>query len=459
MERAIAQSTDQSSIPHLKPGFFGRLKVVFQFQNDALGLFDDLASRGDIVLMEVWGIKQYVMFHPDMYHEIMVEKVGSFHKDAQYTSAKKGLAFFLGQGLLTTDGDFWRRQRRLASPAFHTRRIEAYAGVMVEDTLRMLETWRSGQTLDIDDQMMRLTLGIVARTLFNTDMTDDARTIGDALTILQQMFSEADLMPTWWPRRKQGLRRRAVESMNEVVYRMIRERHKAGDPDYGDLLSMLMLAEDEDGHRMSDQQLRDEAVTIMLAGHETTANALNWTWVLLSQHPQIEARLHAELDSVLNGAPPTLADLKRLPYTEMVIKESMRLYPPAYGLSRVAIEDVTIGGHVIPARSIVNVLPYNVQRDPRWWDDPLTFNPERWASGDEPRHKFAYLPFGAGQRICIGQSFAMMEACLLLATIAQRYQLRVAPGKRIVPEPLITLRPKGGLQMQLIEREAVRVLA
>ncbi|MDX1993154.1 MAG: cytochrome P450 [bacterium] len=442
------------NITHIKPGFFGRLKLIYDFSRNPIAVFENLQKHGDMVLLELFGSRQYVMFHPDMYHDVLVNEAEKFHKDAQYTSEEIGLAFFLGQGLLTSNGDFWKRQRKLAQPAFHTRRINAYAETMVEYTTKMLDGWQNGEIRDIDEEMMRVTLNIVAKTLFNAEIAEDAERIGRALTTLQHMFTEMDLFPAWWPKPKRRLYQQALDDLNDVVYRMMNERRKNGTiEDEGDLLSMLMLAEDENGERMSDRQVRDEAVTIILAGHETTANALNWTWYLLSQHPQIEAKLHDEIDSVLQGRVPTLADLRQLPYTEVVIKEAMRLYPPAYGISRWAIAEAEVGGYTIPAKSVANVLAYNVHRDSRWWDEPLAFRPERWESGEEPRHRYAYIPFGGGPRVCIGQSFAMMEACLLLATIAQRYRLSLAPGKRVIPEPLITLRPKNGLQMRLTERQ------
>lgn len=446
------------TIPTIKPGFFGRLKLIFDFERDAIAVFDSLMQHGDILCLELFGTKQYVMFHPDMYHDVLVSN--TFIKDGQYTSERKGMAYFLGKGLLTSNDDFWRRQRKLASPAFHTKRIDAYAETMVNFSLQTVDAWRDNEIRDIDHEMMKLTLRIVTKTLFDTDMADDARRIGDALMVLQYMFNDADLLPDWWPKLKRKQREAARQDLDDVVYPMINERRSAGEiEDRGDLLSMLMLAEDEDGNRMSDKQVRDESVTIILAGHETTANALNWTWYLLAQHPEIEAKLHEELDTVLQGTPPTLADLRRLPYTEMVIKESMRLYPPAYGVSRISTEDTNVAGYDIPKGSVVNVLSYSVQRDPRWWDEPERFMPERFANGGGAKHRYAYIPFGGGPRVCIGQSFAMMEACLLLATIAQRYSLALAPGKKVMTETLITLRPKNGLQMRLKERETIKVLA
>jgi cytochrome P450 len=270
---------------------------------------------------------------------------------------------------------------------------------------------------------------------------------------VQGVAGPPTLIPTRIPTPHELRRRRAGRLLDEIVYRFIREWREKGQ-DNGDLLSMLLLAEDDEGNRMSDQQARDEAVTLFLAGHETTANTLNWTWYLLAQHPEVEARLHAELDTVLDGRPPVLADLANLPYVEMVIKESMRLYPPAWIIGRQAIEEVEIGGYFVPKGTDVNMVIYQVHHDGRWWPEPEAFKPERFSPENEVNlHKHAYIPFSAGPRVCIGNSFAMMEARLLLATIAQRYRLSLDAGQRVEMNPMITLNPMGGLPMNVAARE------
>lgn len=435
------------------------LHTLREVERDPLAYLQQATQRyGDLWQMETGPMRQVIISHPDHIYEVCVRQADQFHKDRDYSDTRRGLARFLGNGLLTSDGEFWKRQRKLVAPAFHTRRISAYAETMIERTLHMLDGWEGQRELDVDAEMMRLTLQIVVKALFNADITEEAERVGDAMTVLQYMagsnsFSIEALLPEWLPTPKRFRENRAVSDLDGIVYPLIAERRASGE-DKGDLLSMLLLSEDEDGGRMSDKQVRDEAVTLFLAGHETTANTLNWTWMLLAQHPEVEARLHAEIDAVLGDRPPKLADLKQLPYAEQVIKESMRLYPPAYAFGRMALNDVEIDGYVIPQGSSVGVISYLAHRDPRWWDEPERFNPDRFSPEHEPHiRRYSYLPFGAGPRICIGNSFAMMEAHLLLVAVAQRYQLRLAPGQVVEPEPLITLRPKNGLHMRLEARE------
>ncbi len=444
---------------------FAIMRLNSELKRDLIGMLANWFHQyGDIVKVEILGGRQYIVTHPDQLHEVLVTKADKFHKDADYTDPNRGMARFLGNGLLTSDGEFWKRQRRLAAPAFHAKRIAAYADTMVAVTQQRLDHWQDNSRLALDEEMMRATLDIVTKALFNVDVSDAARRIGDAVTVLQYMAAEGNsllslLIPHWVPTPQRRREARSVRDLDEIVYGLIRQRREAGTPDLGDLLSMLMLAQDEDGSHMSDKQVRDEVVTIFLAGHETTANTLNWTFYLLAQHPDVEAQLHHELDTVLAGQPPALEDLKRLPYTEMVVKESMRLYPPAYGVGRVAIEDTTIGGFDVPVGTNVGIFTYFAHRDPRWWDDPEEFNPERFSPENEPNiPRYAYLPFGAGPRVCIGNSFAMMETQIMLATIAQQYQLRLAEGQKVIPEPLITLRPKGGLRMIAQQRQPEQAL-
>lgn len=424
-----------------------------KFQRDLFGMLADLIGRyGDLVHVQIGGVHAFIVTHPEHLHQVTTTEADRYIKGDDYTHPERGLAYFLGSGLIVTDGEFWKRQRRLVAPALHAKRVEGYAETMVEYTLRHLDGWRDGAVLDVDSSMMTLTSAIVAKTLFNADVERDAKAVGDAMTTLQHANAGFDLIPKRIPTPGHLRERRALQTLDAIIYRIIEEWRQQGE-DRGDLLSMLLLARDEDGEPMSDKQVRDEAMTLFLAGHETTANALNWTWVLLSQNPEVERRLHDELDSVLQGEPPTLADLKRLPYTEMVIKESMRIYPPAWGFGRKAAVDTRLGGYDIPAGSAVNCGVIHVHRDPRWWPNPMRFDPLRFDPAREHiAPKYAYMPFGGGPRICIGNTFAMMEARLLLATIASRYRLLLPSGTTIHPEPLITLRPKGGLRMRLARR-------
>lgn len=440
-------------------GIVDQLKFFNGFKDNSIAHFAPMfAEYGDFFMFRMGNEHIYLISNPDAIYEILVANHAKFHKGAFYRDEVRGLARFLGNGLLTSDGEFWKRQRKLTAPALHAKRIEAYAGTMVEVTERMLDRWAGRDALDVDSEMMHATLEIVAKTLFNVDMRgENADRIGDALTVLQHHMGGMSLIPNWVPTLGKYRAGRAVEVMDGIVYDLITERRQTND-DLGDLLSMLLLARDDDGKGMSDEQVRDEAITLLLAGHETTANALNWTWMLLAQNPEAETKLHEELDTVLGGRAPTLADLKQLPYTEMVVKESMRLYPPAFSFSRMAIEDAVIHGYDVPKGSDLNIFTWFTHRDPRWWDAPEQFRPERFRPENEASiPRYAYLPFGGGPRVCIGNSFAMMEARLMLATMARRYQLRLTQEQHVELEPLITLRPKGGLQMRVEQRETVRV--
>ena len=411
---------------------------------------------GPISRLRVGPFWAYVIAHPDYVREVLISQAANFPK-ARLSQLILGK--FLGQGLLLSNGDLHRQQRALIQPAFHARRIEAYGQTMVEYTEKMLADWRPGQVLDIDHEMMRLTMFIVAKTLFDADVSETAERAGAAIQELQEAanleYKRSFAMPMWLPTPNNRRIRRATAMVDEVVEGIITERRAAAKDgqleDTGDLLSMLLLARTEDGRPMDDRQIRDEAVTLFAAGHDTTANALTWTWYYLAQHPGVEACLFTELQAVLNGRAPTVADLRDLPYTEMVIKESMRLRPPAWILNgRTALEDIRIGGYTIPAGSTVFVSPFQLHRLPEYFPDPERFDPERFAPESEKKlPRYAYLPFGAGPRICIGNSFAIMEARLILAAVAQRFCLDMVPGQTVEMSPLITLSPAGGLRMKV----------
>lgn len=422
------------------------LRVTGDPLNVMLGWFK---QHGDIVHLQ-FGETAHVYFlaHPDHFHTVLVEKADQFYKAGSYKDEKRGLARILGNGLVTSDGDYWRRQRKLIQPAFHARRIEAYAEEMVKLTLRVLQSWQDGKTVDVNDTMMRLTLAIVAKTILDTDINADAEKIAEAVTVFQRLAFGVDIFPLWLPTPTHLKQRRVEKTMNAIVAALISQRRKVVE-DRGDLLSMLLNSVDEAGQGMTDKQVRDEIVTLFLAGHETTANALSWTWYLLAQHSAVEQKLHDELDSVLHGNSPTLADLKNLPYSEQVLQEAMRLYPPVWNMSRQALTDVEIGGYIIPKGSEVNLNTYAMHHDPRWWQEPERYIPERFNPDRQTSvPKMAYLPFSTGPRVCIGNSFAMMEARLILAATASQYRLRMAVGQPPVQmEPLIALRPKHGLSM------------
>ena len=424
-----------------------------RFLADPLGkVMGWMAEYGDVWHRLDGDMHQYSIANPDMIHEILVKQAPLFVKGPVYTSERGGLARFMGQGLVTSNGEFWKRQRRLVAPAFHTQRIAAYADTMVDYTLDRIDGWQDGATVDIDDEMMQLTLLIVGRTLFDADTSTTVNQVKRAVDVVQKASNTASLLPYWTPTPLRIRSYLANRMLDKIVYRFIDQRRATGE-DRGDLLSMLLLSEDEDGERMTDKQARDEAVTLILAGHETTANVLNWTWWLLAQYPQAEAKLHRELDDVLRGQPPALQDLRRLPYSDMVIKESMRLMPPVWTVSRVNWEATDVCGYTFPPGTGSQILIYCVHRNPDIWDKPNEFIPERWAEDSiDDIPKYAYIPFGGGPRICIGNSFATMEANLLLATIAQRYRLHLIDGVEIVPQPYITMFPRDGLPMRLEAR-------
>ena len=441
-------------------GDFLGLRSIRRFRRDALGYLTELArTYGDLVRFPFGPFQVYLVSHPDYVHQVYVEQASKFHKTRLF---KQVLKPSVGNGLLTSDGEFWRRQRRMVQPAFHSKRVESYSGVMVDYTLRMLDGWAAGQEREIHHDMMRLTMAIVGKTLFDADVSGEADRIGQAITtgieIDNRKFNRLVQWPGWAPTPDNRKSKQALKVIDDTIMGFIRERRASGEDKAGtrgDLLSMLLLAADEDGAGggMTDKQARDEAFTLFAAGHETTANALAWTWYLLSQYPQVEARLHEELDAALGGRPPAVQDLARLPYTDWIVKESLRLYPPAWTTTREPQEDVVIGGYPIPKGSTIFLSQWVSHRDPRTFDQPERFVPERWADGFEKQlPKGAYFPFAMGPRICIGNTFALMEARLVLAAMAQRYRLELLPGQTIAPQPLITLRPRDGIRMRVVGR-------
>jgi cytochrome P450 len=424
---------------------------LFDLRRDSIGFFTRSSDEfGDSVHYRV-SPRTHVFFfrHPDQVKEVLVTHQHSFAKGRGLEWAKQ----FLGEGLLTSEGEFHRRQRRLSQPAFHRQRVLSYGAVMTEYAVRARERWRDGQPMDLAHEMMSLTMEVVGKTLFDADVSGEAAEIRESLTAIISLFHRFNnpLAPLIQklPLPSNLRFRRSRARLDATIYRMIAERRQSGE-DRGDLLSMLLLATDTegDGSGMTDLQLRDEVMTIFLAGHETTANALTWTFYLLSQNPEAEARLFGEIDRVLGGRPPAVEDLAELRFAEQVFAESMRLYPPAWGIGRKAIRDQEIGGYHVPAGAYVIVSAYVTQHDERFFPDPLRFDPDRFtAEAKASRHKFAYFPFGGGARQCIGEPFAWMEGVLILATLAQKWRLRLVPGHRVVPQPLITLRPRYGMRM------------
>ena len=447
-----------ATISRLPPGPRRRIPLagLLAYRRGPLPFFQNLARQyGDISYFKLGPQEAFFLNHPDLIKDVLVTNSQNFMKGLALQRAKR----LLGEGLLTSEGEFHRRQRRLAQPAFHRARIASYAAVMSDYAARIGEHWHDGATLDISEEMMRLTLAIVGKTLFDADVESDAKEVGEAMSVAMDLFNTITIpffellqkLPLPQMRRFDGARAK----LDAIIFRMINERRHSGK-DRGDLLSMLLLAQDEegDGSRMSDAQLRDEAMTIFLAGHETTANALTWTWYLLSQNPDVEAKLHAEIDEVVGSRLPEVADVARLRYTEMVLSESMRLYPPVWAIGRMALTDCEIGGYLVPKRSLVVMSQYVMHRDLRYFSDPFRFDPERFTpEARESRPPFSYFPFGGGPRRCIGEGFAWMEGILLLATLARRWQMRLVPNHVVALRPVITLRPKHGMRMTLQRRK------
>lgn len=409
-----------------------------------------LESSGDAFSVCTPIYRLIFLNHPDLVEELLVSKYKHYHKDPGFAILER----ILGKGLLTSEDETHLRHRRMIQPAFHKQRIDAYAREMVRLAREREAGWADGAAMDVNAEMMGVTLAIIAKTMFDADVTGEAQAVYDALNTVIE-YSEVyasptlgrlfDALPLPGPRRM----READRVLNEIIYRFIREHRESGR-DQGDLLSMLLMAQAEDGSGgMPDAQVRDECLTLFLAGHETTAIAMSWTWYLLSQHPEVEARLHAELDGVLEGGrDATAADVPRLAYTRQIFAESMRLYPPAYGFGRLAMADNTIGPYAIRKGDVVLVASMAMQRQARWFPDPDRFDPDRWLpEAAAARPKFSYFPFGGGVRKCIGEPFAWMEGILLLATIAQRWRFELAPDAKIGLEPKITLRPKYGMKM------------
>ena len=430
--------------------------VAFELRLDPLALLRRVAREyGDIASIRVPLGTRILLNNPGYIEQVLVVQQGKFHKS---TLTKQVTERMLGQGLLISEGDFWRRQRRLAQPAFHRGRINEYAAPMVEIAQAHIQNWRDGESRDVAHAMTALTLDIAVRTLFGTTLSGEPEKVGRAMTFLMrhQLGRQRSpfRVPASWPTPRNRRAVREVEFLDSLVYRIIEERRaQSSSNHHNDLLSMLMGAMDEDGSQMTPKQLRDETMTLFLAGHETTALTLSWTWYLLSQNPAAEARLEEELRGVLGGRAPEVADLMRLPYLQAVLNEVLRLYPPAYVLARTSIAPCTIGGYDIPVGTTILMSQWVMHRDARYFDDPDSFRPERWLDGLADRLPAGvYLPFGDGPRRCIGQGFALLEAALVIGTIAQRFRFRLVPGHPVVPEPLVTLRPRHGIRMTLHER-------
>jgi cytochrome P450 len=411
---------------------------------DPLRFFLTLTRQyGDVVRYRAAPEPAYLVNHPDDIKQVLVLNNHNYTKETYINHMFKSA---VADGLLTSEGEVWRQQRRLIQPAFHRQRIANLGGLVVEETGKRIAKWaelsNKGQAIDIASEMSTLTLSITGKALFGVDLGSRAGSVGQAVDMAANLLEK--------PRHARF--QEAFDFVDRIVYGIIEERRKS-NIDTGDVLSLLLQARDEEtGQGMSDQQLRDQVITLLLAGYDTTASAITWTWYLLSQNPSIADKLHAEVDRVLAGRLPEYEDLSDMPYNHMVFEEALRYYPPAWILGRKALEDDELGGYDIPAGTIIAISPYAVHRHKDFWEDPEKFDPERFSpERSDGRHHFAYLPFGAGPRQCIGNNFALMEAGLIIATIAQKYRLTLVPGQTVQPEPIFILRPPRQLMMALQE--------
>lgn len=425
---------------------------ALSYLRDPLGFLTRCAREyGDVVRLRAPRQTFYMVSHPDSIEQVLRHN----HRDYIKWKLLRDTSKMFGQGLLTSEGDFWKQQRKLANPAFRQEQVQTYAGVMVEHTLRMLETWKPGETRVVTDDMLHLALAIITRTLFDVDLTREAKHLEGVLGSVLDYFGSpinSLLLPSWFPTLSNLRYHRAVRILDEMITRQMAERRSK--PAVGnDLLSRLLAARDEEGKGMTDTALRDEVITLGFAGHKTTAAALTYAYWLLARHPEVDAQLGAEVREVLGDREATAEDVPQLRFTQAIVKEALRLYPPSWGIGREAIRDTEVGGYTVPKGTQVMTVQYVVHRDPRWFDDPETFHPERWL-GDlgERLPRCAYFPFGDGPRICIGDHFAMLETVLILATVAKRYRLTLVPGQTIRLVPSMTLWPKPGIRLAIEER-------
>ncbi len=435
-------------IPTL-PGTVPVLGVLPMLQRDPLGVMARATLGYErLVRLPLPFHDGFILSDPKLIDHVLVANPRNYVKQ---TRGYQMLRLLLGNGLVTSEGDFWKRQRRIAQPAFHRERLAGFGETMTRAANELVDGWALGQPFDVASAFMQVTLRVVGETLLSSDVTSSASEIGAAITVALEHLIHRTLhpfgLPEWAPTPRNRAFLRAKETLDEVVLKMIAAR-RAGQGPTTDLLAMLMEARDpETGEGMTDEQLRDEVMTIFLAGHETTANALAWTMVLIGKAPHVEQRLVAELREVLGGRTPTMSDVPKLQYTGMVLKESMRLYPPVWSLARRSVDDEVVDGVLIPKNAYLFICPYAVQRHPTFWRDPEAFEPERWAPDAPPPMKGTYFPFSMGQRKCIGDTFATVEAQLMLATILQRVHLSLVPGQSFEAEPLVTLRPKHGVRV------------
>ncbi len=434
--------------PNPDPALLRAFRGIFW---DRVKLLKRTGSWHPDIVSSTLGKRELILINrPEYIQEVLVEQADKFHKSEQFKIHTRPL---LGNGLLHSEDEDHKRNRKLVAPAFVHRRIREYANVMSEYTLRVINEWNDGDVIDISREMMRITLAIAGKTLFGSEVGGEADDVKKRLAFLSHYADEQLRIPFHipfnWRTPRNNRVRKAIAGLDAIIFGMIAER-RSGKTDAGDLLSMLLLARDEDdGSGMTDKQVRDEAMTIFLAGHETTSNGMSWMWYLLAQNPEVFQKLRNEVKG-LNGKTPTLDDLVRLPYAMQIFKEALRIYPPAYILVRTATEDAVVDGYKIKKGAVVMISPYLLHRKAEFFPDPEKFDPDRFSSENEKAiPRYAYLPFGAGPRICIGNQFAMIEGHLMTATIAQKYSFELVDSDPIEIEPLITLRPKRGIKVRV----------
>jgi cytochrome P450 len=430
---------------------------MFEMGQNPLELVSKVQKTlGDVGAFNLLGQKMVLLSNPKTVEQVFMETGTRYDKGETSNFFASGLV--LGNGLISSEGDLWKRQRKLAAPAFRHSVIPEYAKVMSDFTVDMLKTWQNGGVRDMHTDMMLLTQRIVVKTLFNADVAGDAQELAQCFdTMLNAVGSEMtgieQILPPFVPTPSRFGLKAAVEKVDKAVMEIVEERRRTNLSGERDFLALLMASRDEDGNGMSDAQILDELRTLYLAGHETTATTLSWTWSLLSQHPTVYQRLKEELATVLGDKLPTADDLRNLPYCEAIIKEALRLRPPAWVFMRAPMEDVELEGYHIPKRTLLWISPYVLHNDERWFKQASAFRPERWLNDAEKlTYKYAYCPFGGGPRICIGNGFAMLEATLLLATIAQVYDVEVLNSSQTVLQASATLRPKNGLKARVHKR-------
>jgi cytochrome P450 len=427
-----------------------------EYRRDPLTFLTEcVRTHGDFVPLRLGPYRAVVVNDPRDIEQVLVETTTNY---SRYLLARLS-GSLMGKGLFTSEGRLWQRERKLIAPAFHRRAVNEFADVMAATADQVVADWSDGDHIEIMAEMSRITVRNVARTLFGADVAGDAATVADALTVVfdtfQSRLESPYPLPEWVPTRDNRRFALARRRLDETIYRIIGERGKSG-AEQSDVLALLMAAQQEDGAVMTDRQLRDEVMALFIGGHEPVAGGLSFLWYLLAQHPEAAARLRAELDDVLGGRPPTLADLPRLPYLEMVVKESLRLYPPAWGFDRRAVRDCEIGGRPVTKGTLVLILQWVLHRDPRHFDRPDEFLPERWDDAMRATlPKYAYLPFGGGPRFCVGNLFAMLQMQLVVGSVAQQVSLTLAPGAAAIPQPSITLRPRGGIRMVVRRRAGI----